>query len=441
VRGLFREATLIPWNEALEDAFFQASSEILESLSRLAPRGAVVGLGLFSLEPYSRRGGEEGEMEFAQKVLETGGSLGFSHARVGLGDSLIAAVAVARHLTTLSSPIHRVPPGQDAEALAPLPVRTLPISCRVLELLDHLGVQRIEQLQEMDPHPLVARFGPEGRRAWRLALGLDPRQPRSPGEEAPNRVQRLLANPCVHLESLLFVLRPALEEMTTALGRRGQGVARLALTLSTTGGESFTVHASPATPTGSPSLLFRLLRRALEEERPRSHGEIEDLELHATALAPLRARQGDLFQQMRGDPAILEAIFHRLQRQLGPDTLVLPITRDTHHPALEGGWEPLCPGEDGASSPTAGSRLTSCVRRLEPPQGLTPLSPGLFRLVGDGHRIIKVVSWHPPERLSGHWWDEPYDQTHHWALTEDHRLLWLRQDHRDERWWLQGWVD
>ena len=46
-----------------------------------------------------------------------------------------------------------------------------------------------------------------------------------------------------------------------------------------------------------------------------------------------------------------------------------------------------------------------------------------------------------PERLSGEWWEEPYDRDYFEVLTEGGGLFWLFYDRLARQWFLHGIFD
>jgi DNA polymerase-4/protein ImuB len=90
---------------------------------------------------------------------------------VGLADGKF----VARVAALLAAPgrVRRVPPGAAPRFLATLPVSVLPVAPEVVERLGLFGLRRLGDLAGLPLGAVQAQFGSEGRRAWRLARGLD----------------------------------------------------------------------------------------------------------------------------------------------------------------------------------------------------------------------------------------------------------------------------
>jgi protein ImuB len=103
-------------------------------------------------------------------------------ARCGVADGSFAAGLAAR-ATSPSRPTLVVEPGASARFLAPLPLRALDRP-ELVDVLGRLGLHRLGDLAALPAPDVLARFGVDGRTAWRLANGLDERPP------APRRPRR-----------------------------------------------------------------------------------------------------------------------------------------------------------------------------------------------------------------------------------------------------------
>ncbi len=68
----------------------------------------------------------------------------------------------------------RIPPGEEAHFLAPLPVRKIPmIGRKTADFLYEMGIRRVRTLREMPVEILEATFGKNGRVLWNKAHGID----------------------------------------------------------------------------------------------------------------------------------------------------------------------------------------------------------------------------------------------------------------------------
>jgi hypothetical protein len=121
-----------------------------------------------------------------------------------------------------------VAPGGAATALAPLPAALLPVSAAMRRRLTLFGLPTIGALAALPLGAVQAQFGPEGRLAWLIAHGRDPRplMPREP-PEVPSAAVALDA-PCTERARLLALAEVLLARALRAVPA-GQGVSSIRL--------------------------------------------------------------------------------------------------------------------------------------------------------------------------------------------------------------------
>ncbi len=85
-------------------------------------------------------------------------------------------IAARSWLKAPRSPLVHVPPGKEAEYLAPWPARVLPgVGHKIGDRLERLNVQRIDEIAAMPIGLLGQMFGKVGRTLHQSARGIDPR--------------------------------------------------------------------------------------------------------------------------------------------------------------------------------------------------------------------------------------------------------------------------
>ncbi len=146
---------------------------------------------------------------------------------LGGGGGIRAGIAGTRFSATVAAVLARpgapnlVPPGGEADFLAPHPSGLLTPDPDVRARLTRFGLRRIGAVAELDRTALVARFGEEGARIHARARGeeLEPFRPR----RAPERLRLgLPIEPAVEdLEPLRFVLHRLAAALTDQLVARG----------------------------------------------------------------------------------------------------------------------------------------------------------------------------------------------------------------------------
>jgi nucleotidyltransferase/DNA polymerase involved in DNA repair len=110
-----------------------------------------------------------------------------------------------------------VPAGEEATFLAPLPLETLPLPLRARLALQRLGVRTLGAYAGLPANAVAARYGTEGRRAHRLAQGLDdsPLHPRRPQPAA--RVEIAFEWEETELDRLTFSLKVLADQLAARL--------------------------------------------------------------------------------------------------------------------------------------------------------------------------------------------------------------------------------
>jgi len=149
--------------------------------------------------------------------------LGFMAAVGTAGGKFTARVAAQTMRPGLAK---IVSPGQEASFLASLLVDHLPMSDSMRWRLGLLGLHTIGDIARLPLGAFQSQFGPEGRRCWELASGIDnePLVPRVKEETVIRRLQ--LAARAVTLEAILVGVERLVYAAYASPDRRGRWVRR-----------------------------------------------------------------------------------------------------------------------------------------------------------------------------------------------------------------------
>jgi len=483
-KALAADLLALPWDE---ERIARAALETVTALLAASPRVSWAGPGphpaasarLDTVACASARlhtvglwwvdaAGLGDETKLAQKLVAIARGLGYGPARAGIADSAIAAYAATfgragghPHGRTDAS-AHRgtparfgiVPPGADAEFLAPFPVALLDLDDDLAETLHSLGITTLGRLAALEADEVEARFGPEGLAAHRLARGIDARGPSTPRDDALPAVEVELGGPVATAEPLLFVLKGALGSLGEALHTRGLAAREITLSLQLDDGSAAQRAIRPARPTSHPDALFDHCRIALETwQLPEP---ATGLALCAAVTVPAAGEQGDLLAPRWADPAALTAAFDRIRGSEGPDAVAVPEARDAHLPQDGGAWahgdtgarthrRADAPTHGRAETPVAALRLLSVSVPVHVRLGRTGLAA--FKHEGDWHDITE---WCGPERLAPRWWERdaigpsgqaPEPRDYYTARTAEGTLWLLFRTAASQQWLLAGWLD
>ena len=149
--------------------------------------------------------------------------------RIGVADGPFAAEQAARRNTVVA-------PGESAAFLAPLPAHAVERP-ELSDLLRRLGVHTLGDLAALPVGTVVARFGREGRRAHRLASGLD-EWPLAVRVSPPDlQVSTALDPPAERVDVAAFAAKALADELHARLSRRGVACTRVRIEVETEHGE------------------------------------------------------------------------------------------------------------------------------------------------------------------------------------------------------------
>ena len=470
-RAMCGELEEYPWDDvAIAGGMMEMTAWLLAASPQVTPVAGTPGMWWVGASGFAGIGGmgqQGGERALAHTLRRIAGRW-HPRSRVAIADSCVAARAATWAGTSFQDGDDRslicvVPHGHDASYLAPAPLALIPIEEELRAALQALGLRTVGALAALSADDVERRWGRDGLQAWRLANGEDRRRPvlaRVPDHPV---VEAELPAPAATMEPVLFLVRAAVERLTTQLAAHGQAVAALAITLTlddARGALPMNALARPHTVTREIRLARPVARLAPLFERCRALLDVWTLTapvigvvVAVVATAPLSGEQGDLLETTWRDPAAVDAALARLRAELGPNVVVKPIARDAHVPERMGVWQEATP--DSGLRTADGNVPRSLVRS---PESGVPSAPPAIRLletpesvfVACDNGVPMMVTWRGrritveravgPERLSGDWWDDGYRRDY-WRCESAFGDFVLYLDRLDDQWWLQGWYD
>ena len=214
-------------------------------------------------------------------------------ARLAVAATPGAAWALARfHAARLSI----LPSGQEAEAIAPLPVEALRLSPETCTTLRRLGFKSVGAFLEKPRAPFAARFPAELLKRLDQALGrVD--EPLVPIVPPPvYHSLRYLLEPIITQEAVVALASRLMQTLVHVLVRDDVGARALKLSLYRVDGEVKTVDIGLTLPTRSVSHVARLIDLkldALAATQDAGFG-FEAVGLAVTRAEPMPARQTEL---------------------------------------------------------------------------------------------------------------------------------------------------
>ncbi len=190
----------------------------------------------------------------------------------------------------------------------------LPVSLKSKSKLHGFGIHTLGQVAAMLPGPLQSQFGPEGKRIWELARGLDdttlyPRFMEEVIEESAT-----LPSVTVSMDAILTSAESILLQVLPGIVRRGLGIRSLTLWTRTWNAENWERSINFKEPAMDVRSVASRLKRALEDyPQP---GPVEQVSVKVNRLGYPRGRQKSLFPDIRAKEHLADDI-KQLELKLG----------------------------------------------------------------------------------------------------------------------------
>ena len=398
-----------------------------------------------------------GEAALLRQMRERLSAFGFS-TRIAIASTPGAAWALARFGAEGECVL---PAGEEAAALALLPVAALRLGGAEIDGLIRLGLKKVGDLYGRPRAPLVARFGTRITRRLDEALGFE-REPISPAKpHVPFRASLSFAEGLTRQVHIAQALLHLAQELCAVLEKERKGARRMEVQLFRADGEVTRLRAGTSLATHEADHIARLFREKLEamgDDFDLGFG-IETITLACLAVDPLvPAQQG--FEGGAEQTEALERFVDRVSNRFGTERLFRMEPRGSHIPENAVGVVPALHGKTPAMTgwPThirehraavLGGSLPRPLRLLPMPEPVEAVAevpegpPRLFRWRKIAHRVTRAEG---PERLAPEWWREGQKRTRDYYRVEDSdgRRFWLyrdglyRHDNDGPRWFLHG---
>lgn len=370
-----------------------------------------------------------------------------------------AAVSSNFHAARLKAAVSRgvtvIPPGEEAAALAPLPISLLGIGIGhgedfdedAAEIFVNWGIRTLGELAALPESDLVVRLGVRAR-TWRnLACGVEPHtfQP----VEAAFALEEVcdLDTPVDRADSLLFLGARMIDCLSARASAHALALASLTLRMALEGGGAYRRVIRPAVPTIDRKFLLKLLQLELAAHPPQA--AVMQIVLSAESGHTSKVQLG-LFTPQTPEPSRLDVTIARLKAIAGEDRVGSPMLEDTHRPGSFH-LEEFAP-TDSIQAPAARgeARPRAALRRMRPPLPvrvyLHEAKPASFRA---GQCDYTVAAAYGPWRTSGCWWTTDGWDAEEWDVLADRRdgsgsaavACLLVHDFAQNHWRLEAFYD
>jgi protein ImuB len=328
--------------------------------------------------------------------------------------------------------------GEEAAAVADLPVSALGADEAITRGLRRAGLKTIGDVAARAPHELVARFGAGFTTQLAHALG-EGDAPISPRKPPPDYiVEKRFAEPVATSTVISLTLTHLAATLVAAMERQGKGARRLEAAFFRTDGAVRMIAVDTGLPVTRPAIIDRLFRERLDAlNDPLDPGFGFDLiRLSASRTEIVVEVQRDLDATVH-DNDELAALIDRIAARIGGKRVVVHLPQDTHIPeraalaapaqhhlamATQAPWPVCTEGEP----PLRPLRLFEKPEPIKVPFATVPDGPPhQFTWRRVTHEVVRVEG---PERIAMEWWK----QGGH-ALTRDYFRV---EDEEGRRFWI-----
>ena len=321
----------------------------------------------------------------------------------------------------------------------------------ILAILHKWGIHTLGPFAALDKEQVGERLGPEAVRMWERANGQSNRLLKlvRPPESFEESFE--FENEIETAESLLFMLRRFLEQLSLRLSAIYLVAKELTLRITfanppTVRSDGFAgankqqyerVFKIPQ-PTNDVDLLFRMLHTHLENFK--SEHPIIAVSLEAQPTKPPKQQFG-LFETTLHNPHQLSETLARLTALLGADRVGTPVLEETHRPDAFR----MEPFSWNVSAMFAADTAPSTEEKKPALRRFRPVAPASVFISESWHLQSekirgKVVDQRGPYLISGNWWDEKSWERAEWDLQLGNGSL-VRAHKSQGTWKIDGVYD
>ena len=294
-----------------------------------------------------------------------------------------------------------IPEGEEANALAKLPLRSLNLADDHYETFVLWGIRTLDQLAALPEVDLISRLGQQACRLRELALGKA-RHAFQPIEEKFQLKEFLDFETHVEqMDSLLFICANMINSLVTRATERALSLALLNVHLDLEGGLIYERMIRPAIPSADRKFLLKLVQLEIAAHPPQA--AVVTLSLSAEAGHSSKVQLG-LFTPQIPEPSRLDVTLARLKSLVGDERVGSPVLEDAHQP-----------GRFHIDSFTVNAKVTErkpapprlALRRMRPPIPvrviLLAMRPIAFR---NAEKRYEIIDAYGPWKTSGCWWSD-----------------------------------
>lgn len=284
--GLCPRAIVLPPDIPYYEKLFEQVLDFLEGFSPEVDRGAL-GTAYLSL-----RGLPVSPQPFAEELIAAvHRAFGFMPSVGIAGAKFVSRVAAS---TARPGRTKVLPPGGEKQFLAPLPVDHLPASEAMLWRLHMLGIETMREITRVPIGAFQAQFGPEGKRCWELAQGID-EEPLIPRTREETLVRRLeMPSPAGTIEAILMGVERLVYAAYGGPERGERWVRKAVVRAALDGGGSWELPVAFREAMADPRDAWFAIKGAITRSPPAR--PVEELEVELVGLSGESGKQAPMFE-------------------------------------------------------------------------------------------------------------------------------------------------
>jgi len=381
----------------------------------------------------------------AVKLRQRAGAYGLL-AHVATSANFHAAACAARGMSGVNS----IGVGDEAAALASLPLDVLDLSPEMADTFRLWGIRNCGMLAKLAERDLVARLGFEGQHLRALACGEHPHHfvPIEPDFRSQLIEAIELEHPVELLEPLLFLFSRLLDRLLLRVHTRSLAIASIEvkLCLDVPADDVQLCHTRtirPALPSQDGRRLLKLVQLDMETHPPQA--AVRAIEMRVEAVKPHTAQHG-LFLPQGPEPDSLEVALARLKKLLGEDRVGAAQLLDTRRDDgfVMRSFAP--PPQRNELLPEAATNLPAAFRVCRPPLAIdTTLRGNQPVAISVERESFTVIMRAGPWRRSGEWWSQANWCREEWDVLLSNqatqKICRIAHDPGSHCWYLVGTYD
>jgi len=410
-----------------------AHNTLVALAAMFSPRVEVAGQGTVVVATGGLQRLMGGPNQIASEMARRGAERGLM-GNIAMAANPDTAVLAARHLRGVTL----IPPGEERERLASLPVSVLPVEPETVEVLERWGIRTLGEFCALPESGVMERLGAQGLAVLKLARGQRTRPLRAQAEETSYEERLEPDHPVALLEPLLFLISRLLNCLCGRLKSQSMAAGEIRLTLELEDRSEHTRILQLPFATRDAKALLKLLQLDLE-----AHPARDAILAMRMALKPVEPRivQNELYAPPAPEPEKLELTLGKLRGLVGEGNAGSPELIDTHRPdawrmrSTPPGAQTLVYEEKAARAPRLGFRYFRPARaaRVE----VRDAAPWRVTAAAVAGRVMEASG---PWRGSGSWWSQERWAREEWDVELDGGGLY-RLYSSGGRWFVEGSYD